>query len=309
MPETPEIPKELLLADVAETTPSLSECGALKIAAMEEVAEIAKEDEPMIEVHAPHEAVHSWKDAFIHIAIIVVGLLIAVGLEQTVEWVHHRQEVAKVRVELRAERETNKETFKRETANWRWETAELENNLMVLAYLQQHPGTPDEKLPGTLFWARYNSDSSQAAWDAATSSGVTSLMPREEIAQYERNYDKLKWIHESNLIVWDAMNDAMRYELTDGRLSHLSPAQINEITTLTQIALTKHWLEGVALENTAQEFKDFPASITSDELDQVRHRPSWVEEMQNPAFALTISRIRAAGYGVAASSAAATGKK
>ena len=62
------------------------------------------------------------------------------------------------------------------------------------------------------------------------------------------------------------MNDASRYELTDNRLSHLSPAQIAEITTLTQIALTKHWLEGVALENTARKFKDFPPSITSDEL-------------------------------------------
>ena len=261
----------------------------------------------MIEVHAPHEAVHSWKDAFIHIAIIVVGLLIAVGLEQTVEWMHHRREVAKVREELRGEREANKETFKRETTNWRWETAELENNLLVLGYLQKHPGTPDEKLPGSLFWARYNSSSSQAAWDAATSSGVTSLMPREEIAQYERIYDKLKWIHDANLIVWDTMNDARRYELTDGHLSHLSPAQISEITTLTQNALTKHWLEGVALENTAQEFKDFPPSITSDELDQVRHRPSWADEMQNPAFALTISRMKAAGYGVPAAAPSAGG--
>jgi hypothetical protein len=92
------------------------------------------------------------------------------------------------------------------------------------------------------------------------------------------------------------MNDASRYEFTDSRLSHLSPAQIDEITTLTQIALTKHWLEGVALENTARKFKDFLPSITSDELSQVRNRKNVAEAMQDPSFALTISRMKAAGY-------------
>src|SRR5579875_757419 len=42
----------------------------------------------MIDVHAPHETTHTWKDFFIHIATIVVGLLIAIGLEQTVEKIH-----------------------------------------------------------------------------------------------------------------------------------------------------------------------------------------------------------------------------
>jgi hypothetical protein len=51
----------------------------------------------MLDVHPPHEAAHTWKDFFIHIATIVVGLLIAVGLEQTVEAIHHHH----VREELR----------------------------------------------------------------------------------------------------------------------------------------------------------------------------------------------------------------
>jgi hypothetical protein len=45
---------------------------------------------PMLEVHAPHEALHTWKGFIIHIATIVIGLFIAVGLEQTVELFHHR---------------------------------------------------------------------------------------------------------------------------------------------------------------------------------------------------------------------------
>ena len=37
----------------------------------------------MLDVHPPHEVTHTWKDFFIHIATIVVGLLIAIGLEQS----------------------------------------------------------------------------------------------------------------------------------------------------------------------------------------------------------------------------------
>jgi hypothetical protein len=201
-----------------------------------------------------------------------------------------------VREELRGEREANKKSFTSETTHWRWETAELENNLMVLAYLQKHPGTPDEKLPGSLVWFHESSSSSQAVWDAAKNSGVTSLMHREEVEQYEDTYNQLKRIDDTRSLAYDAMNDATRYELTDNRLSHLSPAQIGEITTLTQIGLTKHWLEGVALENTARKFKDFPPSITSDELSQVRNRKNVAEGMKDPSFALTISRMKAAGY-------------
>jgi hypothetical protein len=44
----------------------------------------------MLEVHPPHEELHTWAGVFIHIATIVIGLFIAVGLEQTVEFFHHR---------------------------------------------------------------------------------------------------------------------------------------------------------------------------------------------------------------------------
>ena len=48
----------------------------------------------MLEVHPPQQTVHSWRDFFIHIATIVVGLLIAIGLEQMVERIHERYDHA-----------------------------------------------------------------------------------------------------------------------------------------------------------------------------------------------------------------------
>ena len=57
----------------------------------------------MLEVHAPHEPIYSWKGFTIHIATIVIGLLIAVGLEQTVEYFHHQHQAAKFEEHLRAD--------------------------------------------------------------------------------------------------------------------------------------------------------------------------------------------------------------
>jgi hypothetical protein len=60
---------------------------------------------PMLDVHASHEAVRTWKDFFVHIATIVVGLVIAVGLEQTVEVIHHGHERSELRETLHRESE------------------------------------------------------------------------------------------------------------------------------------------------------------------------------------------------------------
>ena len=76
----------------------------------------------MLDVHPPHEAAHSWKDFFIHIATIVIGLLIAIGLEQTVEWVHHRHEREALEVALQYDSELNARWCKQDLAvadGWR----------------------------------------------------------------------------------------------------------------------------------------------------------------------------------------------
>ena len=54
----------------------------------------------MLDVHTPHEPIHTRKGFFIHIATICVGLLIAVGLEQSVEAVLLRTHQGELSYEL-----------------------------------------------------------------------------------------------------------------------------------------------------------------------------------------------------------------
>jgi len=51
----------------------------------------------MIDIHPPQKSDHTWKDFFIHIGTIAIGILIAIGLEQTVELIHEHHQ----RIELR----------------------------------------------------------------------------------------------------------------------------------------------------------------------------------------------------------------
>ena len=253
----------------------------------------------MLDVHPPHEAAHTWKDFFIHIATIVIGLLIAIGLEQTVEAIHHRREVSETREALEAEIGDNRKYFEQDARIWRWETAELESNLDTLEYLRQHPGTPDEKLPGVLFWSHRGARFSHAAWDAATSAGVTSLMPREEITEMQAYYTRLETIGTADRDVWAAINDASRFEFVASRLSDLTPAQIEEITKLTEIAMERHFLWGITLENAgSRQPEEFPPSITTADLGL--HKMQFVPKAGmgagNPAYALTMQRLEAAGY-------------
>ena len=54
-------------------------------------------DALMLDVHPPHEPIHSWKAYLLHMSTIVLGLLIAIGLEQSVEAIHRARETRELR--------------------------------------------------------------------------------------------------------------------------------------------------------------------------------------------------------------------
>ena len=61
----------------------------------------------MIDVHPPHEPMHGWRDFFLHLTTITIGLLIALSLEAAVEWQHHRHLAHEAEASLHSEIEHN----------------------------------------------------------------------------------------------------------------------------------------------------------------------------------------------------------
>jgi hypothetical protein len=250
----------------------------------------------MLDVHAVHGAVRSWRDFFVHIVIIAIGLGLAISLQQTVEYLHHRHQVAETRHALAQERAENRRTFASQTRYWRRTVAELQNNLLVFQYLQQHPGTAQENLPGVLIWRSDTLSFSTAAWDAARQGGVIALMPRKEIEYYSGLYDFLAREWDFAYAATLAVVEATRYDLIDANPSHLGPAQIAAEIELVQTALGKEWLLGAEMSNLVREYPDFPPTVTRVEMDRLRHAPDEETLRQlRAAHTLTMERLKAAG--------------
>lgn len=146
----------------------------------------------MLDVHAPHHAVRTSKDFVIHIAAIAVGLLIAIGLEQTVEYFHHRQEVREAREALAAEHRENIRRYHDNVRAHLLRLANQNNDQRVLRYLLAHPGAPQDKLPGVMAFGEITlAEPVEAAWSTVERSEVASLLPPAELRNLAAEYKEL----------------------------------------------------------------------------------------------------------------------
>jgi hypothetical protein len=66
----------------------------------------------MLDVHPAQHAASTWREFFIHIATIVLGLFIAVSLEQTVELIHRHHQRHQLEEELRSDGTSNVQIIK-----------------------------------------------------------------------------------------------------------------------------------------------------------------------------------------------------
>jgi hypothetical protein len=146
----------------------------------------------MLDVHPPHEPINSWKGFILHISTIVIGLLIAVGLEQTVEYFHHQHEVREAREALAAEHEENVHRYHENVRGHLLRLADQNNNQRVLRYLLAHPGTPEDKLPGVMTFGEITlAEPVEAAWSTVERSEVASLLPPAELRDLATEYKEL----------------------------------------------------------------------------------------------------------------------
>jgi hypothetical protein len=292
IPETPEPAQASLCSEVPEQ-PS-------EILPYEELP-------AMLDVHPAHHAASTWRDFFIHIATIVLGLLIAIGLEQSVEHFHHRREVKEVREALLQERQKNRLFYNLNTAGFRYEAAELENNLRVFGFLQQHPGTPEEKLPGVPQWGFAHAPVVVASWTNAQQTQVLNYMPWEETEVDARLYDFLGLVDKDALSALEAEGRAESYASVDPNPSHMTPAQVAAEIALTQDAIRTNVNWAVHLKNLHEQFPDFSPAPTEDELTRIG---GWVRSAEDrkklgAARAITDSALAPAGAALSAAMKAA----
>jgi hypothetical protein len=224
----------------------------------------------MLDVHPPEHAAHTWRDFFIHIATIVIGLLIAIGLEQSVEYLHHRHLLAETRESLRFEHDINRDITARRVVEFRRFNAVLEGNLADFLYLRQHPGTPLASLPHKINWNGSRDPLEESAWNAARQDNITQLMSSTELHNYETFYSWLDTVGTRFDDFRTALSDARVYTVRDFDPSHLTPQQLDTEIDLTQKAIYMHYNYGTGLWSLAINYPDIP-SPTLTELEAIVH--------------------------------------
>lgn len=143
----------------------------------------------MLHVHAPHETAQSWKAILTQVVVIAIGLLLALLLEQLVEYIHHRNQVAQMRVRLREETVRNVEVIQFDLANV---TASLQSAEATVRTLP----SDDDALK--LLWrvgpiqGPRTFIPEDAAWLMMRDSGLLTMVP----ATLAQDYWKLEATHE-----------------------------------------------------------------------------------------------------------------
>ncbi len=180
----------------------------------------------MLDVHAPHETVHTWRDFFIHIATIVIGLLIAIGLEQTVELIHHHHQLQKAREELRDELNANRRGAATQLDCVHQVQAELNADM---ALLLAHRAT-NQPLTAKLNFDWSFRRSRSAAWNTNKQSGALDLMPHPELAHYDYSFTVGDVVMDS-AEKWQTELEIARAIATRSPDGTLSPQDTTELIT------------------------------------------------------------------------------
>jgi hypothetical protein len=209
----------------------------------QESTETPQEQAPMLDVHPPQHAAHSWRDFFIHIATIVIGLCIAVGIEQIVEFFHHRHQVHQMEEALREEGLENRAVIQHDLQRIDQAIAGASADIVTLqANPSQKPSPALKPEPADLF-APGND-----AWLTIRDSGLLSIVPRLLVENYWKVY------YTQQLVVSDI--DGVRSD--NNRLSalislHSSPSELSPADRDTLL---------VAYANHRQSLKHLRTTLT-----------------------------------------------
>jgi hypothetical protein len=134
-----------------------------------------------MEPHAPAGPIHSARDFFLHLLIVTIGILIALGLEQLVE-AHHRAKIAAVAVQgFRREITDDMEEVKNVLDAVPELRAQVQSAVAALGDTGAHP--QPIKYPGIHF-----DFISSASWDTALATQALGDLPYDTVKRYAAAY-------------------------------------------------------------------------------------------------------------------------
>ena len=194
----------------------------------------------MLDVHAPEHPIGNVREFLIHLFTITVGLLIALGLENAAEAIHHRHERQEAEVMIRQElQENRKDLLAGEPAL----EAEIKNMRGILAFAQARSQHQNPN-PGSLDMSFHGGVLQDAAWRTANSTGAISFMSYDQVERLAAAYKEQDLLQ---TMINDTLNDYAEFSsftpVNDRYLKTVSPEDATAALPYARHALAH--LEGM----------------------------------------------------------------
>jgi hypothetical protein len=187
----------------------------------------------MIDIHPPHHAATTRRDFLIHLSTVVLGILIAIGLEQTVEYFHRRNQLH----ELREGAVTDARIYLHDVdQNRAANTRQIEDLTARIqqvrdAASQRHPLPPPGYRPALVI-----STIRLGNLSAAKASGLITLLTKDEVASSADaevgaiKAEALKERAQEAATKRTAFEQRFQTDYPSGPFdfSHITPAQLDE---------------------------------------------------------------------------------
>jgi len=190
-----------------------------------------------LDIHPPHGPVNSFKEFFLHLLTVILGILIALSLEGLIEWRQHRSLAEEARSNLTAEIRENRQLLTRGLAAAPDAEQRLKTTIEVIeAYRKNHR----DNRTSTLDWAFGLFPLNATAWHTAASTGALSYMDYSEVQGYTRAYvlqEGFLTLQQSTLGKWLEVQKWLARRDSKGNLSNLNHEELSQIEAEASAAL------------------------------------------------------------------------
>jgi len=158
-----------------------------------------------MDVHPPHQSIHTWRDFFIHLVTITIGLFIALSLEAMVESLHHSRLVHTARMSIRHEMEENRKVLAADLTEVQQDETRIGNDIKLLAALRSGSKPDHISLQYHMDW----SSLSDAAWHTAQSTGALNYMDYQSAQAWSDVYLQQNFVSNRGIALFDEQTRAI----------------------------------------------------------------------------------------------------
>jgi len=184
-----------------------------------------------MDVHAPHEPIHTWRDFAIHLVVVTIGLFIALSLEALIDHLHQRHLLHTAETNLHIELHNNHDLLAGDEQELDRTEARLQNDITTLLARKSNPSVAK---PLSFDWTWNGMEDS--AWTTAHDSGALALMPYDAEQAWSVIYGQQGAVNErAGVYIADIYRAAAP---TKGRAAaQLTPAELDQAIASLQQAL------------------------------------------------------------------------